>query len=175
MNRKVSDEFTNGIDRSKVRGFVRSSVIITIIGTVLVLLGIVMCFLQLYNIHNGFDGSVKTMSTQITGIFEQTDVLQEENATTTAVRYHLLANFVFNGEEHVIMLDEAYPTKSAAEIRVGEVRDVSYDTSSFVEVHPDTFKPFSLAVCFFGIILVLGALLVRYKYSSCVYASVLKK
>lgn len=175
MKRKVSDEFTNGIDRSKVRGFVRSSVAIMIAGAVLVLLGAVMCFLQLYNMHNGFDGSVETLSTQVTGISEQTDVLQEDNATTTAVRYHLLTNVVFDGEERIIMLDEAYPTKSAAEVRVGEIRDVSYDTSSFVEVHPDAFRPFSLAVCFFGIILILGALLIRYKYSSCVYASVLKK
>lgn len=103
------------------------------IGAVLIAVGLIISAVCYFNRYDA-KGTAVPVIVDVSGYVEQTDIVNGGNATSQQQAYHLTGTFVYDDTTHNIILTEAYPTASAAEVEIGSAHNVVLDTEDWSEL-----------------------------------------
>lgn len=142
------------------------SKIISIVGILIILVGVIVGVLTNKSSLDAVlskDAPVKVTGT-IVGYNEQIDTDTQEYGTVEEVMYHLVLNYIKDGRVQEIVLLEAYPTVEFASKYVDEERTIFVDSQQNQFVF-DPIVYYFVFIILFGILLTVGSVLFRYRYS----------
>lgn len=117
--------------QKQIRKRWRIAKVFCIIGIILLITGGLLGFFMNRKPYGDIIGDTYKFQAVVSDVHEQMDVVTQESGSISTLMYHLVIEYEYDDIKRELILNESYLTKDAANIYIGESRDVVIDTGTF--------------------------------------------
>lgn len=152
--------------QKQIRKRWRIAKVFCIIGIILLITGGLLGFFMNRKPYGDIIGDTYKFQAVVSDVHEQMDVVTQESGSISTLMYHLVIEYEYDDIKRELILNESYLTKDAANIYIGESRDVVIDTGTFKELERNEFCYEFILVMILGFVVLIGALMFMYRFTS---------